>query len=167
MSRAYLGIDVGEKGFLTVQRDGVFESFSIKDHTLYEVASFVERVYNENEGDMTCVIEDVHAIFGSSAKGTFNFGFNKGYLVGIMCAKGIPYTLVPPKTWQLEIWTNGDKEYKYTEKTKVVDTKNTSINACRRLFPTLDLRRTPACKTVDDNKVDSILMSEYARRKNL
>ena len=53
------------------------------------------------------------------------------------------------------------------ENKKVVSTKNTSINAAKRLFPSLDLRKSTKCKNIDDNKVDALLMSEYARRKNL
>ena len=50
---------------------------------------------------------------------------------------------------------------------KAVDPKPTSINAARRLFPNIDLRKNERCKKIDDNKVDSLLMAEYARRKNL
>ena len=50
---------------------------------------------------------------------------------------------------------------------KVVNTKQTSINAAKRLFPTIDLRKTTKCKNIDDNKCDSLLLSEYGRRKNL
>jgi len=50
---------------------------------------------------------------------------------------------------------------------KRIDTKATSINAARRLFPEVDLRKSERSKKPDDNKVDSMLMAEYARRRNL
>ena len=50
---------------------------------------------------------------------------------------------------------------------KQVNTKETSMNAAKRLFPNIDFRRTTKCKNLDDNKVDATLMCEYARRKNL
>ena len=50
---------------------------------------------------------------------------------------------------------------------KDVNTKQTSINCAKRLFPTLDFRKNEKCKKIDDNKVDSVLMAEFARRKNL
>jgi hypothetical protein len=50
---------------------------------------------------------------------------------------------------------------------KEVDTKNTSYNAARRLFPNIDFRKSERCKSFDDNKVDATLIAEYARRKNL
>jgi hypothetical protein len=50
---------------------------------------------------------------------------------------------------------------------KEVNTKQTSFNAAKRIFPAVDLRKTERCKNLDDNKCDSLLISEYARRKNL
>ena len=167
MSKTYIGIDVGGKGFITTQKEGVFSHYSIEDSDLYQLSEIIGRIRQENE-EITCVIEDVHAIFGSSAKATFQFGLCKGYLLGLLVANHIPYHLIQPKEWQKEIWANADKVYKYKpDGGKTTDAKNTSINACKRIFPFLDLRKTPRCKKIDDNKVDSILMSEYARRKNL
>lgn len=177
MEKTYIGIDVGEKGYIAVQNgDGEKEFYAISDHDTYDLADILRGlVARYSCAYITAVIEDVHAIFGSSAKGTFNFGYNKGMLIGLLCASGIRYTLVAPKDWQTEMWTNADKEYEYKEVTKKgekvvqkrVDTKKTSINAAKRLFPDVDFRRTEKCKKIDDNKVDAMLMSEYARRKNL
>lgn len=161
-----MGIDVGGKGFVTTQKDGVFSHYSIEDNDYYQLSEIMAEIRKEKE--IVCVIEDVHSIFGSSAKSTFNFGFCKGYLIGLLAANRIPYHLIPPKEWQKEIWSNADKVVKYSsDGKKSTDTKNTSINACKRIFPHLDLRKNERCKNIDDNKVDSILMSEYARRKNL
>ena len=167
MSKLYMGIDVGDKGFITTQKDGTFSHYSIKDNDFYQLSEIMADI-RQNNAEVVCVIEDVHSIFGASAKATFNFGLNKGYLLGLLAANKIPYHLVQPKEWQKEIWSNADKVTRYrTDGGKTTDTKNTSINACKRIFPSLDLRKTPRCKNIDDNKVDSILMSEYARRKNL
>ena len=174
MDKAYLGIDVGSKGFISMQKDGCWTHYSIEDNDLYQLSNIMREI-REHNNDIACVIEDVHAIFGSSAKATFAFGFNKGYLIGLLAANNIPYTLIQPKEWQKEMWGNSDMVVNYKEVTikgvkktkKEVNTKQTSINACKRLFPTLDLRKSERSKKIDDNKVDSILMAEYARRKNL
>lgn len=167
MSKLYMGIDVGGKGFITTQKDGAFCHYSIKDNDWYQLSEIMAEIRSNNE-DIVCVIEDVHALLGSSAKSTFAFGMNKGYLLGLLAANRIPYHLIPPKEWQREIWSNADKVTRYkVDGGKMVDTKGTSINACKRIFPQLDLRKNSRCKKIDDNKVDSILMSEYARRKNL
>ena len=173
-NKLYIGVDVGSKGFISMQKNGVWEHYSIEDNDLYQLSKIMRKARLEN-ANIACVIEDVHALFNSSAKSTFAFGFNKGYLVGLLAANQIPYTLVQPKEWQKEMWGNSDMVVTYKEVTikgkkvnkKEVNTKQTSINACKRLFPTLDLRKSERSKKIDDNKVDSILMSEYARRKNL
>ena len=174
MGKAYLGIDVGSKGFISMQKDGLWTHYSIEDNDLYQLSNIMREIREQND-DIACVIEDVHAIFGSSAKATFAFGFNKGYLIGLLAANRIPYTLIQPKEWQKEMWGNSDMVVNYKEVTikgkktskKEVNTKQTSINCAKRLFPTMDFRKSERSKKIDDNKVDSVLMCEYARRKNL
>lgn len=173
-NKLYIGIDVGAKGFISTQINGHWQHFSIADNDLYQLSEIMRQMRLKYE-NIACVIEDVNAIFGSSAKATFQFGFNKGYLIGLLAANKIPYTLVNPRVWQREIWENSDMVVSYKtitvngqQKTrKDVNTKQTSINACKRLFPTLDLRKSERAKKIDDNKVDSILLCEYGRRKNL
>ena len=175
MKKTFLGIDVGAHGVIALQKERTKEFYFISQMDCYQLSDTFAKIREENP-DIACVIEDVHALFNSAAKATFSFGENKGILIGLLCANKIPFTLVQPKTWQSEIWTNADKEYDYKMvkdkkgmwvNKKSVNTKKTSINAAKRLFPDTDLRRSSACKNIDDNKVDALLMSEYARRKNL
>lgn len=172
--KCYMAIDPGSKGFIVTQCNGEFSFYSIEDNDLYQLSEIMAKMRN-TYSNLVCVIEDVHSIFGSSAKSTFNFGFNKGYLIGLLAANKIPYVLVQPKEWQKVVWNNADmvvsyKQVKVKDKIvskKVVDTKATSINAAKRLFPMIDFRKSERAKNIDDNKVDATLMSEYARRKNL
>lgn len=171
--KSIVAIDPGSKGFLALlKQDGSREYFSIVEHDMLDIGRWLAKVRKE-EVELVAVMEEVHAIFGSSAAGTFSFGEIFGLLKGLLIGMEIPYHLVPPKKWQEEIWINDDKVWttstcKQTGKqTKRVDTKATSFNAAKRLFPSEDLRRSPACKKLDDNKCDALLLSEYARRKNL
>ena len=165
--KAYIGIDPGAKGFLTICNENGYEFIPIADNSPLELGHALRRIKQENP-EIMAAMEQIHAVFGSSAKSTFSFGEIFGLLQGLLIANDIPYTLVPPKTWQGEIWIHPDKVDRYkTDGKKMVDPKGTSINAARRLFPTIDLHRTPSCKKPDDNKVDSLLICEYARRKNL
>lgn len=161
--RTYIGIDPGSKGFITVHSEDGYKFVSIEENTPLELGRELAQI-RDRYPDALAVMEEVHAIYGSSAKGTFSFGEIFGLLQGLLIATRIPYHLVQPKEWQKEIWVNADKVYKSGAK---VDTKATSLNAAQRLFPDIDLRRTPACRKVDDNKVDSLLLAEFARRKNL
>lgn len=172
--KLYVGIDVGSKGFISTQINNVWAHYSIADNDLYRLSEIM-REMRQKHANIACVIEDVHAIFGSSAKATFQFGFNKGYLIGLLSANKIPYTLVQPKDWQKVMWQNADMVVNYKTVTKQgkqttrkeVNTKQTSINCAKRLFPTIDFRKSERAKNYDDNKVDSVLMCEYARRMNL
>lgn len=159
--KTYIGIDPGSKGYISViDSEGGHIYLSIADNTVLQVSDFLSAFRNK---DVHCVMEEVHAIYGSSAKSTFAFGEIFGLLKGILIANEIPYTLVPPKTWQKEIWTHSDEEKDGNK----INTKKTSINAARRLYPREDFRRTLQCKTIDDNKVDSLLIATYGKRKNL
>ena len=175
MSKVYLGVDVGSKGFITLNIDGEFTFYSIADLDFYQISDILRNIRN-NYKDVVCTIEEVHAIHNSSAKATFAFGEINGILKGLLIANKIPYHLVQPKVWQGVIWENKDIVVKYKtikdkktnkEKSKkVIDTKASSFNAAKRLFPNIDLRRTDKCKNLDDNKCDSLLICEYGKRKN-
>lgn len=172
MKKAIIGIDPGSKGYITLsyyneeKNKNEYKFFSLIDNSPQKLGVILKDIkYMFNE--VIAVMEEVHAIFGSSSKATFSFGQILGLLKGLLIANGIPYNLVQPKEWQSEIWINEDKKYIYNkEGKKKINTKGTSLNAAIRLFPNIDLKRTPACKKPDDNKVDSLLICEYARRKN-
>lgn len=174
MNRVYMGIDPGEKGFITVMKDKAMIFFSIKDNDFYRIDEFLKEMKELNP-NIVCIMEEVHAIFGSSAKATFSFGEINGLLKGLLIANKIPYHLVPPKKWQGELWDSKDMVITYKDvfikgketKRKEVNTKKTSFNTASRLFPMVDFRKTERCKNPDDNKIDSILLAEYGRRKNL
>lgn len=172
--RVYLGIDVGSKGFITLNTGIELRFFPIADNDSYRLSDILHSI-KEEFPNVVCAMEEIHAIFGSSAKATFAFGEINGLLKGLLIANKIPYHLVPPKKWQSEIWDNKDIVATYKIVTirgkqvnkKDVNTKQTSFNAAKRIFPMVDLRKTERCKNLDDNKCDSLLISEYARRKNL
>ena len=172
-NKIYLGIDPGGKGFITAIIDGKYEFYPISDLNALEINKVLASL--KGRGNVVAIMEDVHAIFGSAAKATFSFGEIFGLLKGLLIANTIPYHLIPPKTWQKEMWTNPDMVVAYkqvmvkgkTTTRKEVNTKATSLNAALRLFPDVDFRKTERCKKPDDNKVDSLLIAEYGRRKNL
>lgn len=172
--RVYLGIDVGSKGFVTLNTGTELRFYSIADNDAYQLSNILHDIKAEFP-NVVCAMEEIHAIFGSSAKATFAFGEINGLLKGLLIANKIPYHLVAPKKWQSEIWDNKDMVVSYKTVTikgkqvskKEVNTKQTSFNAAKRIFPAVDLRKTERCNNLDDNKCDSLLISEYARRKNL
>lgn len=181
MEKTYIGIDPGSIGFVTALfPNGEKEFYSIDENDDLALGRILKSIKVRSREVSACM-EYVHALYGASANSTFAFGEIFGLLKGLLIANEIPYVLVPPKDWQKEIWIHQDEIYvtkvrKVKDKTtglpteqtvKAVDPKPTSINAARRLFPSVDLRKNDRCKKIDDNKVDSLLIAEYARRKNL
>lgn len=162
MSKTYIGLDPGSDGFLCAMTEERFDFISFKDENPHKIADYLRHA--KESGEVTACMEDVHSVFGSSAKSNFNFGFNTGIVTGLLIALRIPYVKVAPKDWQKEVWVREDKVRDSKGKT---DTKKTSMNAARRLFPDIDLRKSLRCTVPHDGKCDSLLICEYARRKNL
>lgn len=113
-------------------------------------------------------LEDVHSIFGASAKANFTFGEIKGKKIGIAETLAFLYghriVYVPPKVWQKRIWSNVDMVYKPKkpkDKRKKVDTKKTSLMAAKRLFPNEDFLRNSRCTVPHDGLVDAALIAQY------
>ena len=92
MEKTYIGIDPGIAGFITaIFPNGTYEFYSIDENDDLDLHRILHSI-KERSWMVTAVIEDVHSIFGSSAKSTFNFGEIKGVLKGLLIANEIPYT---------------------------------------------------------------------------
>lgn len=165
---AFIGIDIGKSGAITIVRDdGSIDSYvtptlpdgDIDVRSFHAILSAIPIKYVK-----MVVVEKVHAIFGSSAGSTFEFGRSAGIVEGLICVTGFSYTMVPPKEWQKIMWAGVTKVTKPGKKS--VDTKATSLVAVKRLFPEANLfdRTKKRTQKIHDGIVDSILMAEYARR---
>ena len=163
-----LSIDPGINGGVAVFHDGVLKSL----HTIPEVAKgkvdynelynlLESKSKNETFGDTTIVLEEVHSVFGASAKSNFSFGHINGVLLGMIVALGHPIVLVQPKEWQKVIWSNNDKVFKPGKAKQTVDTKATSLLAAKRLFPKTDFRATYKSKVPHDGLVDACLIGKW------
>ena len=97
------------------------------------------------------VVEHVGGMPGQSAPASFNFGDNFGFTRGLLTALGIPYELVRPQKWKKEFSCTSDK--------------NTAIDVAKRLFPGVNLKRTPRCTKDDDGHAEALLIAEFCRRR--
>lgn len=163
-----MGFDPGTKGFVSmIAEDGSF----IKAEPIFRDIKVVDMIETANrllafvEGYEVrhVVIEDVHALYGSSAKGTFTFGYNS-------CVPEFFVQLPDCHTrrYRLKMAVGHAQGYKDGNKndgTKTVkDVKKMSIVAAHRIFPDVSLKRTSRSLKDDDNFADSLLMAEYGRR---
>lgn len=123
---------------------------------------------------MTCekhvIIEEVHAMFGSAAKSTFNFGFVCGQIRQCVVTLKMRYSMVQPKTWQKSLHEGIPiiKKLKKGNKKETKDTKAMSLMVVKNLFPDIELR-TPNksggfYKNPHDGIVDALLIAEWGRR---
>ena len=97
------------------------------------------------------VLEKQQAFPGQGVSSTFSTGRGFGLWEGLVAGLGMPYTVVHAKTWQAKLLRDipGD------------DTKGRSIIAASRLFPGVDLRKTPQCRKPHHGKADSLLLAKY------
>lgn len=191
----FIGFDVGKNGGIAImdENKNITLKATPKVGDQIDVRQIAEMV-GSLDGDVHCVIEDVHSIFGVGAASNFQFGRALGILEGIVTTYQFPFTKITPKVWQKEMWQgikpveiNTGKKTKNGEIKYKIDTKATSLIACKRLFPKVDLRgevnveyyadnaanrklkrvglQIPSKKKDHDGIVDALLMAEYCRRK--
>lgn len=152
-----IGIDPGKDGALAI----LWPEFGSLREDMVRAVAFDRDVFRMNLEDVAraracdykavCVLEHVGAMPGQGSVSMFNFGQNFGWIQGVLDTLGIPYELARPQKWKKEFSCTSDK--------------NTSIAVAQRLFPGVDLRRTPKCKGPHDGICEALLMAEYARRR--
>lgn len=171
MKKVYVGIDVGSNGgiFAFNDLDEVICKEAIPHHKgnkgvdYHKIYTILKRIKTKagHKAEIQVGIEDVHSIFGMSAKSNFSFGFIKGLKVGLLEALHLDYDMVAPKLWQKHVWIESDVVIKPTGKGK--DTKATSLNAAKRIFPLVDFRKSARATKPHDGIFDAALIAEYMR----
>lgn len=182
MKKWYIGIDPGKNGGIAIiDSDGKFIEKhlipKIKDdidiHSFYDIFIQIKENCKSLNTNIHVCTESVHSIFGSSAGSNFTFGYVVGIIDTIIIAHNLPYSKVQPKDWQKNIWQEYEIEREPSKKDKngklkpgKVLTKLTSLKACKRLYPDVDLRATERSKNQHDGLVDALLIATYCRRMN-
>jgi len=176
----YVGIDTGKNGAIVALNK---KKKLIYKYTIPKIKNVVDlrklngyfKEFSKHNSFIS--IENVHAIFGTSAKSTFSFGQIFGMLEGITIAHNFRYSLINPKDWQKEMF-KGIREIRKPSTTnkngKIIkggmDNKAMAEIAYKRLFPGIDLYITEKgnkSKNVHDGLVDALLISEWSRRLGL
>lgn len=149
-SMYFIGIDPGKSGAIAViDHEGRVCRTCVFDEREYRIALME---CSDTPGSKA-VLEHVGAMPGQGSVSMFNFGSNFGFIRGLLTAYEIPYELVRPQKWKRMFSCTSDK--------------NTSVDVAQRLFPDVDLRRTPRCSKPHDGIAEALLMAEYCRRTNL
>ena len=166
-----IGIDPGKDGAIAVYFDDGKITYDkspvigkeIDIHEYVEILKTVVEWCNKYDRKIMAFVEDVHALYGSSASSTFNFGGSVYMARTALIALGIPFVLIKPKQWQAKCW-QGVKLQKKVEKGKAkTDTKATSLLAAKRLFPEEGFLATERSRVPHDGIVDACLLAYYGR----
>lgn len=110
-------------------------------------------ILNES-GVLHAYIEKAQAMPHQGVTSMFTYGTGFGKILGWCEATETPYTLIPPKVWTHEM-------HKGCTGT---DPKSKSLQAVRRLFPTVSLKATDHSTKPHSGYIDALLIAEYGRR---
>jgi hypothetical protein len=150
VKKAYIGIDPGLKGsfclLIPETQQVLFLPTITKPLEIHQWFTRVKAEFNL----VVCMIEDVHSIFGVSAKSNFNFGYNVGLVNALASASGSMVDLVQPKKWQKTIGV--------TVQGKLI--KNDVAAICERLYPKVNIRGPKG--GLLDGLSDSLMIAHYA-----
>jgi len=168
MSREFnIGIDLGLRGAISVLADEPYTKAiaplpmpmigdALDYHSLYKILK------NYEGTNCHVVFEKLGVIFGTSKATAFSMGYQAGAVEMACIALKLPYTLIPPKQWQKEMFQGIPEITKPGKSSR--DTKAMALVAVNRLFPDHHLSFGKASKP-HDGLVDSILLAEYCKRK--
>lgn len=147
----YIGIDPGQLGALAIL-DSNGEVREVMLHDRFEYILLFDRLAKMDGLSPCAFVEHLNARppMQCSSKTNFSLGEDFGWTCGVLEALRLPYQLVRPAVWKKEFGCTSDK--------------NTSIQTARRLFPSVDLRRTDRCKKDHDGKAEALLIAEWGRR---
>lgn len=150
--KVFIGIDPGKDGAMAIlgYRDApILVPFDEDGYASWlRCLALVTR--NDIGGRVSCAVEHVGAMPGQGVTSCFSFGRNFGFILGLLTAFCHPYELVRPQKWKREFSCTSDK--------------NTSIEVAQRLFPGVDLRRTPQCRKPHDGICEALLLAEWGKR---
>ncbi len=152
-----IGIDPGLSGAIAVLKNNkVLNTFDMpvmsegkKNKKQLNSAQLVkllkDNIDNENNEEISIVVEQVNAMPGQGVTSMFNFGQTFGAIKGICAAMGLPIFFVRPSKWK-----------KYFE--LINSSKDSSRTKVIEMYPLLS---DALSKKKDVNKADAILIARY------
>lgn len=121
---------------------------SKRDYDIAEMKKILSR------GDAKWVfIESQSARPGQGVSSTFKTGYGYGIWLGVITCVGASLNIVSPRTWTGKILSGVPG-----------DGKDRNILGAKRMFPTVDLRKSERARKPHDGIADALLICEYGRR---
>lgn len=144
------GIDPGQSGGLVrlSEQSGILAAHPMPDmHTL---ASWLEKWFVSH-----VFIEKAQSMPKQGITSAFNYGDHFGQLQGIVIALGIPFTLVPPRTWQKPMFLGTKAD---------LPPKQRALTAAQRQFPGVSFLATERSSKPHEGMIDAALIALYGLR---
>ena len=155
-----IGIDVGGKGGICFLNGngGIIKLVTMPTNGTKasppDIFKLIKSMYEK--GNTFGFIEKAQAMPKQGVSSMFSYGYHAGGLEMIFIALGIPYELVPPRTWQKTMFIGTEAK---------LPSKVRAYAAASRLAPSLDFKASERCKKAHDGKVDAYLIATYGVRK--
>jgi len=174
MKKLYIGVDIGKNGAIAKLTEDNQLTYHALPQTggqisLKGIVDIFEEVEiwlkSDKDNHLLVGLEDVHSIFGSSAKSNFQFGRALGIIEGIVSHARMSFVMVQPKTWQKFSFLGVPEVRKNVTSTSKgsVDTKAMALIASQRLFPTQTFLATSRSRVPHDGIVDATLITYYLK----
>ena len=153
VKQLFIGIDPGVNGAICILDPAAgiadFEKTTEDARMLIDALKIMDSF---DTCSVRCImIEDVHSLYGMSAKSNFSFGSNVGRVNTIAEATGFMVDKVQPKKWQKAIGVKST--------TKGKDIKKEVAEICKRLYPNITIHGPKG--GLDDGKSDSLMIAHY------
>ncbi len=157
--KSYIGVDPGAKGsFCCIVPDDNLVGFMPTCGKPMDINAWLEKIKSRTTIQII-MIEDVHAIFGTSAGSNFTFGYNAGGVNWICECLGCGVDRVKPRKWQSHAGLTVPKAYKGSARKRYI--KKAIGEIAERLYPQAEIRGPKG--GLLDGKSDSLLIAHYAR----
>jgi crossover junction endodeoxyribonuclease RuvC len=155
----YVGIDPGQNGGVAFVDEKNAESFVIPMPDIFEFNDLILG-WEADFGIKHVYVEKAQAMPKQGVTSMFTYGTHFGTLLGVLTAHKVPYTLVPPKEWQREMFKGTP-----TKRAEGMNKpKERALQIARRLFPKQNFLKTLRAQKPHDGMIDSILIAEACRR---
>jgi len=150
----YVGIDPGKNGAICfLNNQGMIEHIS----PMPEMKTLSGLLQGSRLMIKHVCLEKSQSFSGQGITSTFNYGCHYGIIQGILLAHQVPYSLVPPRTWQKNMIVSRARD----AKAKALASANKIFKKEKKFW--IPTRRH---KKPHDGMIDSALIAEYCRRIN-
>lgn len=160
-----LGVDPGQNGaYVSLTQDGKIHqkgTFSLTKGGDIDFKGYIEAIRALDPKPTVAYLEEVHAIYRSSAASTFSFGRSYQLAIDGLVANDIEIKYVPPKAWQKEVVTSPIKHKWGGQK----DIKAMALASAQEHFVGEGFLKTPRSRVPHDGLVDASLIALYGLKK--